>query len=1561
VRVNHSPQRINPFPGLRAFTQDEDFLFFGREEQTLELLQRLGDHRFVAVVGTSGSGKSSLVRCGLLSELLGGRMLAAGAAWEIAVTHPGGNPLGLLSEALVAADLYDREAENIRENLLATLSRSHFGLVEAVKQAGLGPGTNFLLVVDQFEEIFRFHEAGPTQQERAGEFVSLLLEATAQKEVPIFVVLTMRSDFIGECGQFEGLAEAVNRGEFLIPRLTREQYKRVIEGPIRVAGGQIAPRLLQRLLNDLGQQADQLPCLQHALMRTWNVWAEKGGADALDLEDYHQVGRMSEALSLHADEVFDSLAGDRQRELCTGVFKALTVQETENRGIRRPQRLGRLCQILDVPAEDLLPILDAYRRPGVTFLMPSHDVELTDRTIIDISHESLMRVWTRLRHWVDDESHAVGIYRRLSESAVLYKQNKAGLYRDPELGIALAWRDASHPNEAWAERYHPGFVPAMEFLDASKSARDVEEQAQEAARQRELEQARMLAEAERARAETETRAARRLRKLIAGLAVVAVIAAVACAIALFANQRANTLAEKARQSQQETAKALATVETEKAEVEGSLSKAESAERLARDAEEAGRKLQYTTDMQLAPFVWRDDRTSAEQLLAVLARHIPDSQAAIAKPDLRGFEWYYYQNMLEHNSAVFSGHAAAVVGRALDPDGQLVTLDALGQVRRWNLGTQTEDTAKRRDLPGGRGTPIWILSPNGKRAAQAESNKVHVFDTATGQEKFQIDSAYKGRLIFSRDNDWLVVVDDRIRWLNTSGEEIAALKPGFKVVNYLALSADGLTLAAVGHGNGFMQFSIFRLDATERKVIPPANGFVSLGVTLRAAALSPDGGRIAVCSIFSGEFFVHDTATGRRIAQHLTAHASSIGALAFADDGIRLATADNKGTIKIWADASKLNSKSTALMTLKGHHGEVTAVGFSRDGKRLITSSADKTARVWNLENPGATTRRLEGSAFSRVVRFSPDGLLIAVATGSRVRLWDGATGRLAREMPLSDTKGSIHSVAFSPTDNRLLAVGFDGQPGESCVALWDIDAGREFARLPGAAEFPELPKDANARAVAAIAFSPDGKYLVAGFGNKANFVSTRFASPLAVWEIGTRRLVRRLNGHKGYCLSLDFSRDGKLLASGSRDGKAILWSTVTWQPVQTLINPDKNSSGGQGLIEDVAFSPDGKTLAMASREQGGKVLLWNVADGDLVATLKGHSNAVNAVAFSPDGHTLASGSSDETVRLWNVETRRELMQLDPGSIGLGEVRTLAFSPDGNRLLAGGQAPPALWSTTPVAWNDPQRTTEGRPQQANTDFRSRIVAARIADIYAAAHDWERAIAAYQRLLADQPADIAVLTKLITTYMSAGRTREAVPYMEKLSVANPTDTELWIDLAAWQAWFGQAQELAATRQRVLALAKGTSDMLTAERAAKVCTIVPSTDKVELEAGLALARKAVELGKGGNWNLLALGISEYRSGHDAAAAEALRSATAGPTNHFVAGTAGFFRAMSVYRLGKPDEARKVAIEAVAEMKPLPNPSLDIPYLRDDLVLWLAYKEAKAMIKFDEAPPPAAEGNQN
>src|SRR5262249_22642042 len=191
--------------------------------------------------------------------------------------------------------------------------------------------------------------------------------------------------------------------------------------------------------------------------------------------------------------------------------------------------------------------------------------------------------------------------------------------------------------------------------------------------------------------------------------------------------------------------------------------------------------------------------------------------------------------------------------------------------------------------------------------------------------------------------------------------------------------------------------------------------------------------------------------------------------------------------------------------------------------------------------------------------------------------------------------------------------------------------------------------------------------------------------------------------------------------------------------------------------------------------------------------------------------------------------------------------------------------------------------------------------------------------------DQPADVASLTKLATAYQSAGRTREAVPYLAKASAANPKDTILSLEVAARQAWFGQEKEFAATRRRILAFAKGTSSEFTANQAAKACSIRVSTDKAELEAALALGRKGVELGKGGQWkewNLLALGMAEYRSGHDAAAEEALLAAAkASPNNPHLTGTVAFYRAMSLFRQGKKVEARKLAVSVAAKMKPLPK----------------------------------------
>jgi len=262
------------------------------------------------------------------------------------------------------------------------------------------------------------------------------------------------------------------------------------------------------------------------------------------------------------------------------------------------------------------------------------------------------------------------------------------------------------------------------------------------------------------------------------------------------------------------------------------------------------------------------------------------------------------------------------------------------------------------------------------------------------------------------------------------------------------------------------------------------------------------------------------------------------------------------------------------------------------------------------------------------------------------------------------------------------------------------------------------------------------------------------------------------------------------------------------------------------------------------------------------------------------------------------------------------------------------------------------------------------AAGVGDVYAATQDWERASAEYGKAITHQPADVALLTKLAAAYQSAGRTREAVPYLAKLSAANPADTVLSLQVAPLQAWFGQEKELAATRLRILAFAKDTNDPTTAERAAKACSVRPATDKAELAATLALARKAVKVDNRQAWFLLALGMAEFRSGNYAAAEEAmLAAAQADPNNPHVTGTAAFYRAMSLFRQGKQDEARQLAIAAAAKMKPLPADEKNLlanlrvmvggaeSDTQEYLITWLAFKEAKALMQPEAIPPPKAE----
>jgi uncharacterized coiled-coil DUF342 family protein/energy-coupling factor transporter ATP-binding protein EcfA2 len=471
----------NPFPGLRPFNEDEEYLFFGRENEIDTMVDRLARTRFLVVLGSSGSGKSSLVNCGLRPALHRGLMGAAGSAWRMAQFRPGSTPLEATAKALAKDGVLfpglKLQGLTLDELIESTLRLSKLGLVDIYEQARLKDGANLLVVVDQFEELFRYRAlAAPQKTDEYGmrqettAFVNLLLEAPKQRTCPIYVVLTMRSDFLGDCAQFPALPEAINEGHYLVPRMTRDDRRTAIGGPVALRGAEISPVLLTRLVNDVGDDPDQLSILQHALNRTWAKWEEQDGIGPLDLKHYEAIGTMAAALDKHVEEAFAELSDNRKRKICEKIFKALTDKGTDARGIRRPTKLGTLRTLCEADETGVKEVINVFREPQRSFLMPPASEELADDKVIDISHESLMRIWQRLDGWADEEAKSAEIYRKLRADAELYKLGERSLWRDPELRIALNWRAGNQPTREWAELYGSGFSQAMQFLDESAKA-----------------------------------------------------------------------------------------------------------------------------------------------------------------------------------------------------------------------------------------------------------------------------------------------------------------------------------------------------------------------------------------------------------------------------------------------------------------------------------------------------------------------------------------------------------------------------------------------------------------------------------------------------------------------------------------------------------------------------------------------------------------------------------------------------------------------------------------------------------------------------------------------------------------------------------------------------------------------------------------------------------------------------------------------------------------------------------------------------------------------------------
>ncbi|MDD5394662.1 MAG: hypothetical protein PHE17_16730 [Thiothrix sp.] len=1203
-----SRPKLQPYPGLRAFERYESRIFFGRQQQVDDLLTRLKQHHFLAVLGASGSGKSSLVKAGLLPGLEKGYMGEVGSRWAIAEMRPGDQPFVRLAEGLLADKVFAGswnaltprpplpEVEGEKENtalilrpstsgrgvggegsLAAELRRGSRSLHEILTHAPLPTGTRLLLLVDQFEEMFRFREQ---EENQAAAFVALLLEACTHPDV--YVVITMRSDFLGAAAEFHGLPEAINDGLYLTPRLSREQLRDAISLPAQLFGGAVEDALANHLLNEAGNDPDQLPLLQHALMRLWENDADK----ILTLDEYRGLRGLRGALNDHAEQAWQELDADGQA-VAEAMFRALTERSKDGQDIRRPLKVQALLDMTGADLPTLTRIVDTFRQPGRNFLMPPPQVALMADTVLDISHESLIRQWQRLQGWVAAEGDKAALYLRLLEGAQRHAGGRGELWRGTDLAVVREWREKTQPNEAWAGRYgmpsppsplsrvagegeqEGDFALAMQFLSES----EVEEQ-----RVREAEEARRKAEL--------TQARRRF-----GLALVGLL--IAAGLAVWGAVERNRAEEQTVQ--------------------------------VRKTEQARTESLFDSTLTHASLLTKVEDFAATATKLDSTRPL---DADIPAPRRHA------RDLLAGYTAIMGGAAQATLQ---DGDKPLPPL--------------TGDVA---------------ISPDGHwLAASGERGTVALFERASGKLVQKLEGHDPAAddvwdIVFHPTQPWLFSggKDGQIiRWALPQAGQAAKVLQQWQVegtkVYVLALTPDGKVLAS-GHDDGKIRlWESGEEKDTSPKLLRVLEGHSQVIADRSGLAFSPDGERLASAS-YDNTVRLWDWRKGSSL-QVLAGHNDAVDGVAFSADGQTLASSSADQSIILWDAAS-----GQALRRLKGHQNMVFGLQFLPDGL-LASASSDNTIRLWDVAT-GITRRILQGhtAAVSGLALWQEQAsvLLYSASNDGTVKRWGGELpGQWLVDLPgepnpvaispngkfavvgfddgslisyalpdvglkpdLLQEIADVHSsavkrLAFNSDGSRLASAGMDG-----VVKVWSVHEGDGFSL--------QLEKTLSEHkdVVHAVAFSPDDSQLA----------TASYDGHIGLFDLVGEGKPQLLEAHEGYVESVSFDPSGKhLLSSGNHDFKLKLWDLTTQPPTAKTL-----ATANDALLW-ASLSPDGTTLASVGREQ--TVSIYPASGTGTPLRLNGHEQTVYKAIFSPDSRQLATLSSD--LRVWDLDTQSELFRL----------------------------------------------------------------------------------------------------------------------------------------------------------------------------------------------------------------------------------------------------------------------------------------------------------------------------
>jgi WD40 repeat protein/transcriptional regulator with XRE-family HTH domain/energy-coupling factor transporter ATP-binding protein EcfA2 len=1144
---------VPPYKGLLFFDQADAELFFGREILTTHLADRVADlavdasSRFLAVVGASGSGKSSLARAGLAVAL-------QKIGWEIHIFTPTTNPLKTL-----AANYNSTRAKN---------------------------GKHHLILVDQFEETFTLCH---NENERSA-FIERLLSIARDKLLNTTVVIALRADFYSHCAQYPLLREAVAAEQEYIGQMTKDELRRAIVEPAKQGGWEFENGLVDVLLNDIGAdgtgqpEPGALPLLSHALLATW----ERRRGRTFTIAGYQASGGVRGAIAETAESVFTDHLNHAQQNLARNIFLRLTELGEGTEDTRRRAALNELANQTNEAAQ---------LRAVLNTLADARLITLNEDSA-EVAHEALIREWERLHEWLTQDREGLHLHRHLTDSAHEWEargHDAAELYRGARLAQMSEWALANEERLNESER---------SFIAAAIEQEQQIALEREAQRKRELKVAQELAE-------TQSRAAKQLRQRAVFLSGAFVLAIVLAGVAIFFGDQANQNAIKAQvnanAAQQNAESANTSAQQAQSEQRIATSRELAAAAISNLEDDPERSVllalqaESTIDTSEAQnALHRSILTSRVELVLHHDSSVwsvtfsPDgARIATASQDKTAKIWGAKTGQL---LLTLKGHTDSVNSVIYSPDGKLIATASDDHTAKiWDAVTGKELLTLT-----GHTAQVWRIafSPDGTRLATTSiDHTAKVWDVFTGKE-LQTFSGHENDVFdiaFNPDGKRIATSghDGNVRiWDAGSGSELLILPvEGGQQLRGVAFSPDGARVAVAGDGNGYVKI----WDATTGKELLSGN----MGHTdwLRDIAFSPNG-KLAATSGNSQKVNVWDSTTGQ-VLYTLSGHTSSINGVAFSPDGTRLVTAGWDHTARIW---NITPAREALLIPFNDPAGNGWSgwPSYSPDGKHILADYPSGNAAIWDAISGKELLQLKEHGGNTFYASYSSNGKLIATGNDDgSINIWDAQTNKLLTT--LVGHTDFIFQTAFSPDDTRLASASNDGT-----VIMFDVTSGKKLFTLPkyknpygnqqaitlsyspdgkqivtgytdgvglirdattGEKIFDvSLPTGADGETVNSSAYSPDGK-LVALAGKLGT---------IRIWDALTGKELLKLRGHTGAVNQIMFSPDGKLIASSSNDGTARVWDTTSGVNLLTLPVIDNVWVGG------VAFSPDGKRLAVGT-------------------------------------------------------------------------------------------------------------------------------------------------------------------------------------------------------------------------------------------------------------------------------------------------------------------------------------------------------------------------------------------